>query len=451
LFAPRSIAVVGASSDPEKLSYFLVQHLLDGGFKGKLYSVNPRGGGVFNLPSFPSISELPEPVDLAILVIPRDAILPAIKECIDKGVKVGVALTAGFREIGGEGDAMQEELASILRTSKMRVLGPNCAGHLNNWADLNATLETRPPKGHISLVTQSGSVMSGFSSYIRMRGLGLAKIVSMGNKMNINEADLLEYLADDEQTHVVALYLEDLREGRRFLSIVGKVARKKPIVALKGGRTEEGMRATYSHTGALAGEDRVLDGAFRQAGIIRAETLDDFYDLCYGLSVARPLAGNSLGILSDAGGPGVIAADAAVYYGFRLDSPSEEAQKALKTFLPPIASLANPIDMTITREVTWYRRSLEVLSKEPWHAFLIAIPSHHAVKRELADALIEMSKSIPQAVFVAWLSLWQITETIRYLTDHRVPVYSTPERALRVMAKLVWYGKWLRGQEEESV
>ena len=450
LFNPRTIAVVGASSDPEKIGFLMMRHLLEGGFKGRLYPINPKGGEVFEIPAFPSILKIPDPIDLAILVIPRNAIIPTVKECLEKDVKAAVALTAGFREIGEEGDRVQDELGLLLRGSRLRLLGPNCAGHLNNWSDLNASIELRPPKGHISLVSQSGSLMSAFASNIGMRGLGVAKSTSIGNKVNNSEADLLEYLADDEETQVISFYLEDLREGRRFLKIARSVSTKKPIVVLKAGRTKEGIRATFSHTGAMAGEDRILDGAFRQAGILRAETLDDFYDLCYGLSLSRPIYGNAIGILSDAGGPGVIATDAAVFQGFRIEAPSREAQKDLRSFLPPISSVMNPIDMTFTREVTWYRRSLEILSREPWHSFLVTIPSHFKVKRELAETLIEGSRKIPQPLFVAWLSPWEIQETLRYLTEHKVPVYPTPERALRVMEKLVQYGRWLRGPQRSK-
>lgn len=447
LFYPRSIAVVGASADPEKMGFRVVRNLLEGGFQGPLYPVNPRGGEVLGRPSLSSIRDLPENVDVAVLVIPRSGMLPALKECINRGVRNAVALTSGFRESGEEGHRAQEEMAALLKGRPLRVLGPNCAGYLNNLHDVYASIEIRPPKGNLSLISQSGSLMSAFASNMGARGLGVAKSVSLGNKVNVTEADLLEYLGRDEETHLIACYLEDLREGKRFLSIAREVSKRKPVVVLKAGRTPEGIRATFSHTGALAGEDRVIDGALRQVGIVRGETLDEFYDLCYGFSLSRPLFGNQIGILSDAGGPGVIATDAAVAYGFRILPPSQENQEALKRFLPAFSSVENPIDMTFTRDVSWYARALEFLSKEPWHGFLVIIPSHFTVRKELADTLINASRSIPQPLFIAWLSPWEIPETICQLTQKKVPVYTTPEKALHVMAKLARYGRWLSNQK----
>jgi acyl-CoA synthetase (NDP forming) len=446
LFCPQSIAVVGASADPEKMGFRVMRNLVEGGFRGPLYPVNPKGGEVLGRVCVPSVRRLPKGVDLAILVIPRSGMLSALRECIDADVRSAVALTSGFREVGEEGDRVQEEMEALLKRTPFRLLGPNCAGFLNNLQDVYASIEIRPPKGNLSLISQSGSLMSAFASNMGARGLGVAKSVSMGNKVDVTEADLLEYLGEDEETHLIACYLEDLREGKRFLSIAREVSKKKPIVVLKAGRTPEGKKATFSHTGALAGEDRVIDGALRQVGIFRAETLDEFYDLSYGLSLSKPLFGNHIGILSDAGGPGVIATDAAVGYGFRILPPSQENQEELRRFLPPFSSVANPIDMTFTRDVSWYARALGLLSKEPWHGFLVIIPSHFTVRNELAETLIDASRHIAQPLFVSWLSPWEIPETMRQLTQNKVPVYTTPERAIHVMAKLASYGRWLSNQ-----
>ncbi|MEM3112551.1 MAG: CoA-binding protein [Candidatus Anstonellales archaeon] len=443
LFRPKSIAVIGASADPDKMGFRIVRNLIEGGFQGPLYPVNSKGGEVLGLSCYSSLNQLPWGVDLAILVIPRGQILSTLQECLRVGIKSAVALTSGFKEIGEEGDRVQKEIESLLKGTSFRLLGPNCAGFINNLKDIYASIEIRPSKGSLSLISQSGSLMSAFASNMGARGLGVAMSISLGNKVNISEADILEYLGNDDETTLIGAYLEDFSEGKKFTSIAFEISRRKPIIVLKTGRTPEGSKASLSHTGALAGEDRVIEGALKQVGVVRAETLDDLYDLCYTFALSKPIMGDHLCILSDAGGPGVIATDAAINLGFKIISPSAKTQNKLKEFLPPFSSVQNPIDMTFTRDVSWYERAIEILSKDLWQSFLVIIPSHFTVCNELAETLIRTSKKISQPLFVSWLSPWEIPETINYLTKNRIPVFPSPERAIRAMSKLRWYGQWL--------
>ena len=443
MFNPRSVALVGASSDPSKIGYRLAANLLSQPFKGKFFFINPGGGTILGQGVLRSVDELPDGIDLLILAIPKTALLSSVRSGVRKSVKSIVALTAGFREAGEEGRASEEQLREVLRGSRTRLVGPNCAGLADTGSSLYATIEIYPPRGRIAMVSQSGSLCSAFSSNMRIRQVGISKYISLGNKVDVNEADLIEYLGEDEASNCIALYLEDVSDGRRLREVASRVCRTKPIVALKSGRTDEGARATFSHTGAMAGADALVEGALHQMGVLRVEDLTGLYDLSAALSLLGPLPERQIAVLSDAGGPGVIATDAAVQAGLMLPALSEETGRKLAGVLPSFSSIRNPIDMTFTRDVRLYGKCIEELEKDSFAAVLVTIPSHFAVKEELVTVLVEARKRQGLPLVVAWLAADEVEEQRRELWKRGIPCFTDPQRAAAVLGSLSRYGLWL--------
>lgn len=447
LFNPQSIAIIGASSDPDKIGYRIVKNIVDKEYGGKLFLVNPRGGEAFGLPFYESIDKLPEGIDLAIFVIPKNIVISSIKACIKNKVKFIMVLTAGFKEIGQEGVALEKEVIDLIKDSPTRIVGPNCAGLCNATKNIHATFEIYPKKGNISFVSQSGSICSTFSSNISVREVGISKYISLGNKLDINEVDLIKYLGDDHDTEVISLYLEDITDGRSLLNIAPDVVKKKPIVAFKSGYTQEGAKATVSHTGAMSGEDRVINSAFRQMGIIRVDNMSELHDVSAALSVLRAPRGNSVAIISDAGGPGVIATDAISSLGLKLAKLSDKAKDRLQSFLPSFASVQNPIDMTFTRDEGLYYRCIEVLQDEKVDMVLVTIPSHFDTKDELTSFLVKAKEDTNIPIIVAWLCADEVEAQRRYLWKKGIPTFIDPQHAAASMKHLAWYGQWLKDNE----
>ena len=443
LFNPRSVAMIGATADTSKIGFRIVRNLLDRGFRGDLHLVNPKGGLLFEKALLKSPDDLPSGIDLAFLAIPLQSIPTAVRACTEKGVRYVVALSAGFKETGAHGSRLEQEITQLIRKSSTRLIGPNCAGLCNTWGNFHGSMELYPPRGPVSFISQSGSLCSAFSSHMASRSCGLSKYISVGNKADVGVPDLLDYLGEDPTTGCIALYLEDLSEGTRLLETAARVSEKKPIVVLKSGRSEEGARATLSHTGALAGQDAVCEGIFRQAGMVRVGNLIELYDVAAALSKAGPLRGKRIGILSDAGGPGVLATDAAVHGGLAVPVPSPSAQKGLRSILADFASLRNPVDMTFTRDVNLYSKCIKILYRDGMDGILITVPSHFSVKEELCDLLIRTGKTVGCPMAVAWLAGDEVEQQRRDLWLAGIPAFSSPEAAAFCLSRLAWYGAWL--------
>jgi acetate---CoA ligase (ADP-forming) len=443
LFNPKQIALVGASADPAKIGHRLAENILARSYKGEVFLINPKGITVCGRKSIKTIEELPEGVDCALLSIPKKHIIHSIRECIGRKVKNIVVLTAGFKEIGDEGIRLEQEVRDLLEVSETRLVGPNCAGFTHTGADLHATIEIYPQKGSISFISQSGSICSAFSSNVAARSTGISKYISLGNKVNLNEADFIEYFGEDDETACIALYLEDIADGTRLRQAASRAAVRKPIVVFKSGRTPEGAKATFSHTGAMAGDDKLVEGAFRQMGIVRVDNLTELYDLSSAFTVIPAIHNNRIAILSDAGGPGVIAADAVIQDGLVLPRLSENVQEELYTFLPSFSSVLNPIDMTFTRDVDLYGKCIEVLKKEDVGAVIVTIPSHFAVKEEMVTVLTEAKEKHGIPIVVAWLSADEVETERRALWANGIPCFNDPQRASAVLKKIFQYSRWL--------
>lgn len=443
LFNPRSVAMIGATSDSSKIGFRIVRNLLDRGYGGDMHLVNPKGGDLFGKAVLKSPDDLPPHIDLVFLAVPLKSIPAAVRACIRKSVRFVVALTAGFKETGDDGSRMEQELSGLIRESSTRLIGPNCAGLCNTWANFHGSMELYPPKGPVSFVSQSGSLCSAFSSHMASRSCGLSKYISVGNKADVDVPEIVDYLGDDPTTQCIGLYLEDISEGTRLMKSAARVSVRKPIVVLKSGRSEEGARATLSHTGAMAGEDSLCDGMFRQAGMVRVRRLKELYDVAAALSKAGPLRGKKLAILSDAGGPGVLATDAAVQWGLEVPNPSLSAREALRSLLVGFASLQNPLDMTFTRDVDLYARCIEILDRDGMDCILVTIPSHFSVKEELCSVLIRAAKEVDCSMAVAWLAGDEVEQQRRDLWQAGIPAFSSPEAAAYCLGRQAWYGTWV--------
>ena len=388
LFNPKGIAVVGSAS-PGKLGNVLVNRLVDGGFS-QVFPVNPKAMGVGERPGYSSVTEIKEPVDMALICCPVAIAASALEDCGKGGIKAACIITSGFRE-AGNADA-EKEILAVAHKYGIRFAGPNCAGLLNTHADMYATLETSPNKGNVALVSQSGSVGGIFMSWAMEQGLGISKFVSYGNCVDWDVTDYLLYLKDDPETKVIALYLEQITDGRRFMEVCQAVTKEKPIVIIKAGRTSAGSRATMSHTGSMAGEDSVNEVALKECGAIRVETVSEMFSLCKALSSMPLVQGNKILIITNSGGPAIMACDKGEELGLNIMEPSAELKDRLRGFLPAHAGLNNPVDMTVEATAEWYGRVLTEALPEYDGAVVIFVGTPYLEAMPIARAVVEAAQ-----------------------------------------------------------
>jgi acetyl coenzyme A synthetase (ADP forming)-like protein len=450
-FKPNGVAVIGASREPSSIGYRILQALMLNRFQGPVYAVNPKATVVASMRAYASVSELPEPVDLAVIAVPKDAVLSVIDECASSGVKVVIVISAGFAEAGEAGRDLQKKLLDKVRGYGMRMVGPNCMGLLNTDESvrLNASFSPIfPPTGRIAMSSQSGALGLAILELATERGLGVSTFVSVGNKADVSGNDLLQYWEIDDKTNVILLYLESFGNPRRFARIARRVARVKPIIAVKAGRTSSGRRAAGSHTAALAANDVAVDALFRQTGVIRAETLDEMFDIASVLD-NQPLArGRRVGIITNAGGPGILCTDACEAAGLTVPDLSEQTKSELRKFLPSAAGYSNPIDMVASARADSYQRTIETLLPSPEIDALIVIyiPIDHndseaiteAIQTGVSRARVAGGKDKPV------LACLMTSTGSRPLTtnEETIPSYRFPESAARVLSKTVAYTEW---------
>ena len=376
IFKPQSVAVVGASNRPGNIGREIVHNLIEFEFQGPVFPVNPKLRTLHSLKAYPSVDAIPDPVDLAVIVVPKEQVSTVVEACGRKGVKGLVVITAGFREVGGLGIAREEELASLLNRHGMRMVGPNCMGVINTdpTVRLDASFaRTLPITGDIGFMTQSGALGEAILSIASRKGIGFSMFVSVGNKTDVSGNDLLLYWENDPATRVILLYLENFGDPRRFTTIARRITRTKPIVAVKAGRTTAGARAVSSHTGSLAGRDMATDLLLTQCGVLRAASVEELFDLAPAFSMQPPPAGPRVGIVTNAGGPGILATDACVGLGLVVESPSPATRERLAPILHPEASLENPIDLLASGTPEMYGAATRAALDDPAFDALIVI------------------------------------------------------------------------------
>jgi acetate---CoA ligase (ADP-forming) len=449
-FHPGSVAVIGASRKRGTISSEVLRNILSYGFNGPVYPVNPLTPVVQSIVTHPTVDAIPGPVDLAVVVVPATRVLQVARECARKQVRALVVISAGFAESGPAGRAAQDELVRICREGDMALIGPNCMGIITTdpAVRLNATFApVPPPEGGIGFMSQSGGLGLAIMDYAGSLGLGLSTFVSVGNKADISGNDLIRYWESDPRTHLILLYLESFGNPRRFSRIARSVARSKPIIAVKSGRSSAGARATSSHTGALiAASDVTVDALFRHSGVIRTDTLEEMFDVAALLSSQPAPKGRRVAILTNAGGPGILCADACEAEGLEVPSFSEATQSQLRDMLPAEASFANPVDMIASATPDQYRRAIEIIGKDPGvdAVIVIFIPPLVTRPEDAAAAIVDGARTLGKAkpVLTVFMQSRGVPEELRR-ADLRIPSYSFPENAARALARVASYGEWL--------
>ncbi len=456
-FQPSSVAVVGASRNIGSIGARILHALVRAGFKGPIYPVNPKADVVAKQRAFPNVRALPASPDLVVIAVPMDAVDAVIDDCAARGVRAVVVITAGFAEVGSEGRARQLKLLEKIRSYGMRMIGPNCLGLLNTdpGVRLNASFAPEfPAKGNIAFCSQSGALGLAVISLARDRGLGLASFVSVGNKADVSGNDLLQYWEEDPRTKVIVLYLESFGNPRRFARIARRVGHAKPIVAVKAGRTGAGRRAAGSHTAALAADDVAVDALFHQTGVIRADTLDEMFDLAAALS-SQPLPlGRRVAVLTNAGGLGILCADACEAHGLAVQELAEPLKRRLREFLPPTASVTNPVDMIASAGADDFQRATEILLADAEIDALIVLTIQvgladmAAIARRVRSAANAQDKGGKRKpVLTCMMGGKKALQPPSKLGAAQLPNYAFPENAARVLGKLARYGEWCEEPE----
>ncbi|MGB9675728.1 MAG: acetate--CoA ligase family protein [Candidatus Bathyarchaeales archaeon] len=468
-FNPNTVAVVGATKKINKAGHVIFKNFVEnkrrGVFKGEVFPVNPYEDSILGFQCYPSVLNVPGKLDLVVIVVPAHVVPQIMEESASKGVKAVVIISSGFAEIGNR--ELENRVIEIAKKAGIRVLGPNCLGVYDprTGVDMLFLPETkvlitgeeviatpRPMPGKIAIVTQSGAFGVSAIDYLTGRQIGLSKFVSFGNKCDVDEAEMLNYLLYDKETKVILLYVEDIKSGRKFIEVAGKVTKKKPIVALKAGRTEAGARAAASHTGAIAGSDNIYDAAFAQTGILRMRDMEEFFDVGKALATQPPAAGKNVGIITDAGGPGIMAVDECELLGLSVKRFSEETIQKFEKLkaeekIPRFTTNLNPVDLTGSVTSEMFELATEILFQDPQIHGIILLGLHHtpALQEDYVDRVAKVASKYEKPIVACDIGETEMALHTRFRFDKLgIPAYSSPEDAARAMNALVRYGLYLK-------
>jgi acetyl coenzyme A synthetase (ADP forming)-like protein len=489
LFAPKSVAVIGASTKPDSLGRAVFKNILFHGYTGVVYPVNPKAKSILGVKAYPSVLDIPDEIDLAVIIVPAIAVANVLEECGRKGVRAAIVISAGFKEIGEEGAQRERELQQIAQRYGIALLGPNCLGIINTdpAVSLNATFAPGMPRqGNIAFISQSGALGVAALEYAQRQKIGLSKFISIGNKADLHENHLLDYLKDDPLSDVILLYVEDLEDPQGFHRLATEITserpKKIPILAIKSGRTLEGAKAATSHTGALAGSDEVYDSIFMQSGVLRVETIEELFD--YAIAFAQqPLPqSNRIAIVTNAGGAGILATDAAVRHGVQLAEFTEETVRKLRELLPPTVNVANPVDMTGEPNEQRYETVVRTVLEDPNVAGVVVIAAPHIlmslenIARHIVRAVQALTPDpapsprpnppaplrageglgegssggkVQKPVLACLMAVTDARPAIEILEEANIPHYSFPERAARALAAMARYREWVHRPRTE--
>ena len=441
-FQPESVAVIGASSNPEKLGYQVVANIKDCGYRGRIYPINLRTEEILGLRAYPSVLGVPGPIDLAVIIVPQRFVAAMLEECGKKRIPAVVIITAGFRESGREGVAEEQKLLGIAERYGIRVVGPNCLGVIDTSTPLNASFAAgAPPAGPAAFMSQSGALGTAVLDMAMAGRIGFSKFISLGNKADVNEIDLLEALVEDPQTRVILIYAEGLPNGQEFIRVARRVTRRKPVVAIKSGVTRSGSRAVSSHTGSLAGSEAAYEAAFRQAGVIRAPTMEAVFDYAQAFAYQPLLRGDRIGIVTNAGGPGILATDALERAGLKIGHLDTRTVEGLREFLPHAASTVNPVDVLGDAQADRYERALKLVLADQGVDGAIVIVTPQAVTeiQETGRVVGQIASATDKPVLGCFMGEDRIESGIEALRRHEVPNYAFPERAAGAFAAMNAY------------
>jgi acetate---CoA ligase (ADP-forming) len=461
-FSPKSLAIIGASRSPEKVGAIILKNIIDSKFVGEIFPVNPNADTIQDIKAYPSISALPKIPDIAIVAIPADEIIATLKEIGEKGIKNVIVITAGFKETGETGKELENQLIEMAKKYNLDLLGPNCLGFINNLLPINASFASGfGQTGNLRFISQSGALAASIFDWFKLNEIGFSEFITLGNKAIINENDVLNHFsAVDEnvpfeqglaKVNPIGLYLESIADGIEFLKITKEISKKNPIFILKPGKTKEASIAMQSHTGAIAGEDSVFDAALSETGVIRADTLEDFFDLSKGFSWENAPEGDKIAVISNAGGPAVISSDAIVNEGLSLAELSEETKKNLEEILPRASSVLNPIDVLGDALADRIYKAAEIVleSSKVDSLLIILTPQSMTQPEKTAELIGELSRKYQKPIFCSFIGGGLVSEGIKKLNALKIPSFDYPERAIKTISKMRLWRKY-QSQQEES-
>ena len=447
LFNPKTIAVIGASNNKESVGYGVMNNLIGHGYEGVVYPVNPKRKSIQGVKAYPSIAETPDKIDLAIIITPAPTVPGIAKECGNAGVKSLVIISSGFKEAGKEGLKMYSALQKIIKKFDMSVLGPNCLGFLRPSLNLNASFSPQKAlKGNIAFISQSGALGTAIIDWACGQNVGFSHFVSIGSMIDVDYPDLIDHFGKDPSTSSILIYMESISHARKFLSAARAFARTKPIIVLKAGKSSEGAKAALSHTGSLTGDDAVFDAAFKRAGIVRVGTIGELFDCAQTLSMQRRPKGNKLAVVTNAGGPGVIATDHLIAQGGVLAELSSETMRSLNAVMPPTWSKANPVDVLGDADEQRYRTAVELCLKDPGADAVLVIltPQTMTDPAVVARSLVALSKEYKKMILASWMGESEVEQGRNILKKGKVPVYAIPENAVRSFLNMYQYSRNLK-------
>jgi len=454
LFEPRSVAVVGASTKPGKVGHDILRNMLTSGFEGEVYPINPRADEILGQKCYPSIIEVEGHIDLAVIVVPAPAVLSVTEECGRKGVNTAIVISAGFKEAGPTGIERERKLGELARKLGIRIVGPNCLGVMSTSNGLNASFAPGMPKpGNVGLMSQSGALATAIIDWSIKQGIGYSKFVSFGNGVDVGVVDLLRAWEDDDETKVIVAYVEGLADGPEFMEVARRVSAKKPVIVVKSGSTQAGARAVSSHTGSLAGSEQAYNAAFLQSGVIRAQSMEELFDLAVAFSYQETPAGRNVGIVTNAGGPGIMATDAAERVGLHLASLAPNTIRALRKRLPEASNFYNPVDVLGDADAARYCHAAEYLLRDPQVDSVLAVLTPQAMTQpvETAEKLAFVSAQSKKPVLSCFMGGDAMAGAIDLLNERRVPAYAYPERAVQALAKMAEYREWREEPPDDPI
>ncbi|UCD62634.1 MAG: acetate--CoA ligase family protein [Candidatus Zixiibacteriota bacterium] len=448
IFRPKSVAVIGASTRKGTIGRETLHNILVAEFNGKVFPVNPKAPVIHSIKAYSTILDVPDAVDLAIVIIPKEFVIDVARQCGEKGVKGLVVMSAGFSEVGPEGKRRETKLLEVIHEYGMRMIGPNCFGVVNTNPEvsLNATFgKTFAKQGRIGFITQSGAMGEAIINQAKETGIGFSFVASIGNKADISSNDILDYLKDDPDTDIILMYLENFGNPLNFTRIAREVSRNKPIVAVKSGRTKLGAKAASSHTGALAGLDVGVDALFEQTGVMRVDTVEELFDVAAALSMQPIPKGNRVAVVTNAGGPGILATDALINNGMEMPALSPSTVSKLKGFISSEASFSNPLDLVAGAGGDEFRLTLDTLKNDKRYDSIIPIfvPPVTIDQLDVARNIYESVKDSRKTILACFMGAGESSEGIEFLKDHNIPVYIFPEAIAKTLAAISNHNKWL--------
>lgn len=451
-FKPKSVAVIGASTNKEKIGYNVFRNIVKSGYKGGLYPVNPKSDAIDGYKCYKSVLDIEGDVEFAVIILPSSFVPAVVEECAKKRIMSVMIISAGFKETGVEGAKLESRILETIRSNGMRLWGPNCLGLIDTSTPINATFATDiPPKGNIGLVSQSGAICSAIIDWSIVESIGFSKMISMGNKTDLSENDFMEMFAEDEETKVIVGYIESVKNGVEFIRIAEKLTKKKPVVLIKSGKTQGGAKAASSHTGSLAGSERAYNAAFSHCGVIRADTVEELFNLSEAFSTQPLPNGYRVAVVTNAGGPGIIATDACELIGLKMASFSKETTDYLMQKLPPAANFHNPVDVLGDAGAELYEVALKSALKDENVDGIIVIltPQVTTDIAGIARKIVEVEKTAEKPMLVSFMGGAKAGEGIKILRENKVPSYSFPEIPARVMKAMADYKAHLSKTENE--